>query len=30
MPSGWGYALGATMLLVYIGWQVWRSRSAVK
>jgi UDP-GlcNAc:undecaprenyl-phosphate GlcNAc-1-phosphate transferase len=30
MPSGWGYALGATMLLVYIGWQVWRSRNVVK
>ncbi|WP_036483528.1 glycosyltransferase family 4 protein [Myxosarcina sp. GI1] len=25
IPSGWGYAIGATMLLVYIGWQVWRS-----
>jgi UDP-GlcNAc:undecaprenyl-phosphate/decaprenyl-phosphate GlcNAc-1-phosphate transferase len=30
MPSGWGYALGATMLLGYIGWQVWRSKNAVK
>jgi UDP-GlcNAc:undecaprenyl-phosphate GlcNAc-1-phosphate transferase len=28
MPSGWGYALGATMLLVYIGWQVWRSKKS--
>ncbi len=25
IPSGWGYAIGATMLLAYIGWQVWRS-----
>ncbi len=26
IPSGWGYAIGATMLLVYLGWQVWRNR----
>ena len=25
IPSGWGYAIGATMLLGYIGWQVWRN-----
>lgn len=25
IPSGWGYAIGATMLLVYLGWQVWRN-----
>ncbi|MBR8827626.1 MAG: undecaprenyl/decaprenyl-phosphate alpha-N-acetylglucosaminyl 1-phosphate transferase [Gomphosphaeria aponina SAG 52.96 = DSM 107014] len=22
IPSGWGYAIGATMLLTYVGWQV--------
>lgn len=26
IPSGWGYAIGATMLLFYVGWQVWRNR----
>jgi len=25
-PSGWGYALGATLLLLYVGWQVYRRR----
>lgn len=25
MPSGWGYALGATLLLSFIGWQVWKT-----
>ncbi len=25
IPSGWGYALGATLLLCYIGWQAWRN-----
>ena len=25
IPSGWGYAIGATMLLGYLGWQVWRN-----
>ena len=25
IPSGWGYAIGATLLLGYIGWQVWRN-----
>ncbi len=23
IPSGWGYALGATLLLSYVGWQAW-------
>ena len=26
IPSGWGYAIAATMLLGYIGWQVYRNR----
>jgi UDP-GlcNAc:undecaprenyl-phosphate GlcNAc-1-phosphate transferase len=25
IPSGWGYAIGATLLLSYISWQVWRN-----
>ncbi len=25
IPSGWGYAVGATMLLGYLGWQIWRN-----
>lgn len=25
MPSGWGYAIGATVLLLYISWQVWKT-----
>jgi UDP-GlcNAc:undecaprenyl-phosphate/decaprenyl-phosphate GlcNAc-1-phosphate transferase len=25
IPSGWGYAFGATLLLSYLGWQVWRN-----
>jgi UDP-GlcNAc:undecaprenyl-phosphate GlcNAc-1-phosphate transferase len=25
IPSGWGYALGATLLLSYVGWQAWRN-----
>lgn len=25
IPSGWGYALGATLLLSYLSWQVWRN-----
>lgn len=29
-PSGWGYASGATVLLVYIGSQVWRRRQQWK
>jgi UDP-GlcNAc:undecaprenyl-phosphate GlcNAc-1-phosphate transferase len=30
IPSGWGYAIGATMLLFYVGWQVWRNSRKVK
>ena len=26
IPSGWGYAIAATALLSYIGWQVYRNR----
>jgi UDP-GlcNAc:undecaprenyl-phosphate GlcNAc-1-phosphate transferase len=25
MPSGWGYAIGATLLLSFTSWQVWRT-----
>lgn len=25
IPSGWGYAIGSTLLLGYVGWQVWRN-----
>jgi UDP-GlcNAc:undecaprenyl-phosphate/decaprenyl-phosphate GlcNAc-1-phosphate transferase len=25
IPSGWGYAIGATMLLSYVSWHVWRN-----
>jgi UDP-GlcNAc:undecaprenyl-phosphate GlcNAc-1-phosphate transferase len=25
MPSGWGYALGATILLSFTSWQVWKT-----
>ncbi len=25
VPSGWGFAIGATLLLFYVGWQVWRN-----
>jgi UDP-GlcNAc:undecaprenyl-phosphate GlcNAc-1-phosphate transferase len=25
MPSGWGYAIGATILLLYISWHVWKT-----
>jgi UDP-GlcNAc:undecaprenyl-phosphate GlcNAc-1-phosphate transferase len=25
MPSGWGYAIGATLLLGFISWQVWKT-----
>ncbi|MGL5034687.1 MAG: glycosyltransferase family 4 protein [Microcystaceae cyanobacterium] len=24
IPSGWGFAICATFLLIYLGWQVWR------
>jgi UDP-GlcNAc:undecaprenyl-phosphate GlcNAc-1-phosphate transferase len=23
IPSGWGFAIGATLLLIYLSWQVW-------
>lgn len=26
IPSGWGYAIAATLLLGYVGWQVWRNK----
>jgi UDP-GlcNAc:undecaprenyl-phosphate GlcNAc-1-phosphate transferase len=26
VPSGWGFAIGATLLLSYTSWQFWRSR----
>jgi UDP-GlcNAc:undecaprenyl-phosphate GlcNAc-1-phosphate transferase len=29
VPSGWGFAIGATLLLFYVGWQVWRSSRRV-
>ena len=29
IPSGWGYAIGATVLLGYVGWQVWRNSRKV-
>jgi UDP-GlcNAc:undecaprenyl-phosphate/decaprenyl-phosphate GlcNAc-1-phosphate transferase len=25
IPSGWGYAVGATLILASLGWQVWRN-----
>lgn len=25
IPSGWGFAIGSTCLLIYLGWQVWRN-----
>jgi UDP-GlcNAc:undecaprenyl-phosphate GlcNAc-1-phosphate transferase len=28
VPSGWGFAFGATLLLGYVGWQVWRNRGS--
>ena len=30
IPSGWGYAIGATMLLSYVSWHVWRNSRRVK
>jgi UDP-GlcNAc:undecaprenyl-phosphate GlcNAc-1-phosphate transferase len=30
IPSGWGYAIAATMLLAYAGWQVWRNSRKVR
>ena len=29
IPSGWGFAIAATVLLGYVGWQAWRKRRAV-
>ncbi|MEB3189611.1 MAG: MraY family glycosyltransferase [Snowella sp.] len=29
IPSGWGFAIGATFLLIYLGWQVWRNSRKV-
>jgi UDP-GlcNAc:undecaprenyl-phosphate GlcNAc-1-phosphate transferase len=29
MPSGWGYALGATILLSFTSWQVWKTAKQV-
>lgn len=26
IPSGWGYAIASTVLLIYLGWQAWRNR----
>ncbi|MEA5470892.1 MraY family glycosyltransferase [Spirulina sp. 06S082] len=30
LPSGAAYAMGATMLLAYVGWQVWRKTKATR
>ncbi len=30
IPSGWGFAIGATLLLIYLGWQVWRNSRKVE
>lgn len=30
IPSGWGFAIGATFLLIYLGWQVWRNSRKLK
>ena len=30
LPSGWGFAIGATVLLIYLGWQVWRNSRKVE
>ncbi|MBE9196285.1 MULTISPECIES: glycosyltransferase family 4 protein [Synechocystis] len=30
IPSGWGFAIGATLLLIYLGWQVWRNSRSVE
>ena len=30
IPSGWGFAIGATFLLIYLGWQVWCNRRKTK
>ncbi|NEO87498.1 MAG: undecaprenyl/decaprenyl-phosphate alpha-N-acetylglucosaminyl 1-phosphate transferase, partial [Spirulina sp. SIO3F2] len=30
LPNGWGYAIGATLLLSYVSWQVWRNSRKVR
>ncbi|MBE9174567.1 undecaprenyl/decaprenyl-phosphate alpha-N-acetylglucosaminyl 1-phosphate transferase [Synechocystis salina LEGE 06155] len=30
IPSGWGFAIGATLLLIYLSWQVWRNSRNVE
>lgn len=30
IPSGWGFAIGATFLLGYVGWQAWRTSRKVR
>ena len=30
IPSGWGFAIGATFLLIYLGWQVWQTSRKMK
>ncbi|WP_172957453.1 glycosyltransferase family 4 protein [Aphanothece sacrum] len=30
IPSGWGFAIGATFLLGYVGWQAWRNIRKVR
>ena len=30
IPSGWGFAIGASLLLIYLGWQVWRNSRKVE
>jgi UDP-GlcNAc:undecaprenyl-phosphate/decaprenyl-phosphate GlcNAc-1-phosphate transferase len=27
VPSGWGFAVASTIILLYVGWQIWRERS---
>ena len=29
IPSGWGFAIAATFLLGYVGWQAWRKRREI-
>ena len=28
IPSGWGFAIAATVILLYVSWQIWRTKSA--
>ncbi len=30
IPSGWGFAIGATFLLIYVGWQAWRNSRKIR